>query len=94
MRVSIDRKNGSGDSVFLGKRKDPLNGRNAFIQGVLWRRRRDLNPRAGFPTYTLSRGEGPPLFQPFFVFRVSVGVSIGLKRENPCIGKVMHGFYV
>ena len=22
----------------------------------LWRRRRDLNPRAGFPTYTLSRG--------------------------------------
>jgi hypothetical protein len=22
----------------------------------VWRRRRDLNPRAGYPTYTLSRG--------------------------------------
>ena len=27
--------------------------RNIF---VLWRRQRDLNPRASFPTYTLSRG--------------------------------------
>jgi len=23
---------------------------------VLWRRTRDLNPRAGYPTYALSRG--------------------------------------
>ena len=23
---------------------------------IRWRRRRDLNPRAGYPTYTLSRG--------------------------------------
>jgi hypothetical protein len=23
---------------------------------MIWRRRRDLNPRAGHPTYTLSRG--------------------------------------
>ena len=23
---------------------------------IVWRRRRDLNPRAGCPTYTLSRG--------------------------------------
>jgi hypothetical protein len=28
------------------------------------------------------------------LFRVSIRVSIGLKRENPCIGKVMHGFHV
>jgi len=26
------------------------------VLAFLWRRRRDLNPRAGFPTYTLSRG--------------------------------------
>ncbi len=26
-----------------------------------WRRRRDLNPRAGHPTYTLSRGASSPL---------------------------------
>ena len=27
----------------------------------VWRRRRDLNPRAGFPTYSLSRGAPSPL---------------------------------
>ena len=27
----------------------------------LWRRTRDLNPRAGFPTYSLSRGAPSPL---------------------------------
>ena len=27
----------------------------------LWRRKRDLNPRAGFPTYSLSRGAPSPL---------------------------------
>ena len=27
----------------------------------LWRRRRDLNPRASFPTYSLSRGAPSPL---------------------------------
>ena len=26
-----------------------------------WRRRRDLNSRAGYPTYTLSRGASSPL---------------------------------
>ena len=29
--------------------------------GSAWRRRRDLNPRAGFPTYSLSRGAPSPL---------------------------------
>ena len=28
---------------------------------LIWRRRRDLNPRAGFPTYALSRGASSPL---------------------------------
>ncbi len=27
----------------------------------IWRRRRDLNPRASCPTYTLSRGASSPL---------------------------------
>ncbi len=29
---------------------------NRLTKGPIWRRRRDLNPRAGYPTYTLSRG--------------------------------------
>ena len=28
---------------------------------LLWRGRRDLNSRAGYPTYTLSRGASSPL---------------------------------
>ncbi len=28
---------------------------------LFWRRRRDLNPRASCPTYTLSRGASSPL---------------------------------
>ena len=28
---------------------------------LIWRRKRDLNPRAGFPTYSLSRGAPSPL---------------------------------
>ena len=30
--------------------------RTTISQSLAWRRRRDLNPRASFPTYTLSRG--------------------------------------
>ena len=29
--------------------------------GLFWRRKRDLNPRAGYPTYSLSRGAPSPL---------------------------------
>ncbi len=32
-----------------------------FHNFYLWRRRRDLNPRASYPTYTLSRGASSPL---------------------------------
>ena len=31
------------------------------VDAFFWRRRRDLNPRAGYPTYTLSRGASSPL---------------------------------
>ena len=33
----------------------------AFAMLFCWRRRRDLNPRAGHPTYSLSRGAPSPL---------------------------------
>ena len=32
------------------------NSRSKKSERLFWRRRRDLNPRAGFPTYALSRG--------------------------------------
>ena len=42
--------------------------RNASLKKALaeasaffWRRTRDLNPRAGYPTYSLSRGASSPL---------------------------------
>ena len=33
----------------------------SFSKIFIWRRKRDLNPRAGFPTYSLSRGAPSPL---------------------------------
>ena len=57
--------------------KERLERTKLSIQGVFWRRRRDLNPRAGFPTYTLSRGGGFPLFNGFPFGHVSVAVSMG-----------------
>ncbi len=34
---------------------------HSFVIALPWRRRRDLNPRAGYPTYALSRGASSPL---------------------------------
>ena len=45
----------SGSSPIFAKQKTTLSG-GFFV----WRRRRDLNPRAGFPTYALSRGASSP----------------------------------
>ena len=44
--------------TLFDRKKNPLNIREFFSVWYIWkeRRRRDLNPRAGFPTYTLSRG--------------------------------------
>ena len=40
----------------------PLRAVQSVCYTVLcWRRKRDLNPRAGFPTYSLSRGAPSPL---------------------------------
>ena len=46
-----------------GKRKSPRILTEAFQTAGTprWRRRRDLNPRAGYPTYALSRGASSPL---------------------------------
>ena len=35
--------------------------KEATKSDFFWRRKRDLNPRAGFPTYSLSRGAPSPL---------------------------------
>ena len=44
---------------FLGIEKVHRNSIKITVD--LWRRTRDLNPRAGFPTYSLSRGAPSPL---------------------------------
>ena len=38
-----------------------LHKKEATKSDFFWRRKRDLNPRAGFPTYSLSRGAPSPL---------------------------------
>ena len=43
------------------KAKEKLSLERELRPGSVWRRRRDLNPRAGFPTYSLSRGAPSPL---------------------------------
>ena len=45
------------------KRREPKRNDNLLTKIVVsfWRRRRDLNPRASCPTYTLSRGASSPL---------------------------------
>ena len=45
------------------KEKSSRISTRAFFAAGLprWRRRRDLNPRAGYPTYALSRGASSPL---------------------------------
>ena len=47
------------------KRKEKSTKRNDNLLSKIvvsfWRRRRDLNPRAGYPTYSLSRGAPSPL---------------------------------
>ena len=43
---------------FASKNK---NGYPKWVSIFVWRRRKDLNLRAGYPTYTLSRGASSPL---------------------------------
>ncbi len=48
---------------------------------VLWRRKRDLNPRAGFPTYSLSRGAPSPLG--YFCKNIKFGGERGIRTHGP-----------
>ena len=41
-------------------RKETLAALVHAVEAAIWRRRRDLNPRAGYPTYALSRGASSP----------------------------------
>ena len=45
---------------------------------LIWRRKRDLNPRAGFPTYSLSRGAPSPLGY----FRIYNGGEGGIRTHG------------
>ena len=44
---------------------------------IPWRRRRDLNSRAGYPTYTLSRGASSPL-EYFCIVKINVDIQLTL----------------
>ena len=44
------------EKVYIIQLMKQKNKKDYKSQSLVWRRRRDLNPRASFPTYTLSRG--------------------------------------
>ena len=50
-----------------------------------WRRKRDLNPRAGFPTYSLSRGAPSPLgyFCKLWMIKI-LAERVGFEPTVPC----------
>ena len=50
-------------AVWVSKKPDILGlfAGDIFFISTLWRSRRDLNSRAGYPTYALSRGASSPL---------------------------------
>ena len=69
--------------TLFDRKKNPLNIREFFSVWYIWkeRRRRDLNPRAGFPTYTLSRGASSAswvlLLRPECLYQyLNTGISI------------------
>ena len=45
----------------LHKKKNRIVLAQKWLNTAVWRRKRDLNPRAGYPTYSLSRGAPSPL---------------------------------
>ena len=45
----------------LHKKKNRIVLAQKWLNNAVWRRKRDLNPRAGYPTYSLSRGAPSPL---------------------------------
>ena len=53
--------------IFFAKSKELYKKKNRIVlarkrlNNAVWRRKRDLNPRAGYPTYSLSRGAPSPL---------------------------------
>ena len=48
---------------------------------LFWRRRRDLNPRASCPTYTLSRGASSPL-EYFSKVKINFAIKISCGAES------------
>ena len=58
--------------IFFAKSKELHKKKNRIVlarkrlNNAVWRRKRDLNPRAGYPTYSLSRGHKNTGNIPFF----------------------------
>ena len=53
-----------------------------FFKGFLWRRWRDSNSRAGFPTYALSRGASSPTWVHLRVVTLNIVYSVLLPKRK------------
>ena len=60
--VRVLRRNAPSEHIYRENASFPVNKnpRNLSIARIVWRRRRDLNSRADFSTYSLSRGAPSP----------------------------------
>ena len=56
-RIRFAGRATGGKSLLLQKTEKTA----TYVTVFFWRSRRDLNSRAGYPTYTLSRGASSPL---------------------------------
>ena len=75
-------------SYLVGKCKSKMKIGKAHLSMCLnWRRRRDLNSRAGYPTYTLSRGASSPLeyfcIVKIKIFNLLVAERVGFEPTVP-----------
>ena len=58
-----------------------------YFVTVIWRRRRDSNPRAGYPTYALSRGASSPtwvLLRVTYSINIKLAERVGFEPTVPC----------
>ena len=58
---------------------------------IFWRRRKDLNLRAGYPTYTLSRGASSPL-EYFSIGKAVLTCHIIISNHFPFVKSFFQGF--
>ena len=77
--VRVLRRNAPSEHIYRENASFPVNKnpRNLSITRIVWRRRRDLNSRADFSTYSLSRGAPSPAW---------VRLHVKCIQLNRCIG--------